>query len=309
MADDALMNEFFADTQSHIEGVEEDLLALEKAPGDSELIADIFRRVHSVKGNAGMLGLSAIHTTGQEFETFLDGVRDRGAATEAEIERMFHSLDRLKQVVAELRGDSSVKGPAVEEIPAPAPPVAAMPAAAKPAPPIAAPRAAAPAAKPAATAPAGAASAAAQEETFTFLTFVLGEETYGIDILRVREIITSESITRVPNTKKFLEGVMNLRDQIIPVFNLKGRLDIDREKMAVGGEKNIIIVEISRVATGLKVDEVTGIKVFPRSKISPPETFYGSVPTEYLYGVGQTDAGPVILLAAGDLCNPDELLY
>ena len=138
--------------------------------------------------------------------------------------------------------------------------------------------------------------------------FGLAGETYGIDILSVREIITTEAITRVPNTKPFVEGVMNLRDQVIPIFDMKKRLDI-RVNNSKTEEKNIIIVEVSKVSTGLKVDDVLGIIELKNSKITPPDTFQGSVPTEYMRGIGRTEDGAIILLEVTELCGQSELLY
>ncbi len=319
MAGDSLLNEFFVDTQSHLEGIEEDALGLEKEPSLKELIDDVFRRVHNIKGNAGMLGFTVIHICGQDFETFLDGVRERGVAREDEVEKIFDYLDSLKAVVNELRvekGMASDTYPTSEEVPEPAPPGLLPPGGqearaqsdpeAAPPPSLSAPQPAAqkPAKTPELT------SGPDEEKLKTFLTFYLAGEHYGIDIVKVREIISMEAITRIPNTKPFVEGVINLRDQVIPVFNLKKKLCINLNNDSDEGvEKNIIIVEISKVATGLKVDEVTGIKALRPSMISSPESLSGSIPTDYLDGVGQTEEGALILLDVEDLCDPTELLY
>lgn len=324
MADDSLLNEFFVDTQSHLEGVEEDALGLEKDHASKELIDDIFRRVHSIKGNAGMLGYGLVHESGQEFETFLDGVRDRGVSTFEEVEKIFNYLDNLKSVVEELRvekGFGSEKPPTAEEVDEPADAVS-EPEKAGPAP---EPGASAGDSRPVeAPPPVGGAfkgdtiktgeknesgKAARVDEPITLLTFELAGESYGIDIVKVREIISMEAITRVPNTKPYVEGVMNLRDQIIPVFNLKKKLEVITDNDTGGIEKNIVIVEIEKVATGLKVDEVTGIKAFLPSMITSPDSFHGAIPTNYLSGVGQAEEGSIIILNAEDLCDPSEMLF
>ncbi len=327
MGDDSLLNEFFVDTQSHLDGVEVDALGLEKDSASKELIDDVFRRVHSIKGNAGMLGYTSVHECGQEFETFLDGVRDRGVATFEEIERIFNYLDNLKSVVDELRvekGFGSELAPTAEEVveSADVVDVAGEPETADPAPAPGAPVGdikPAPAPPPQGGAPQvapvvkggkkGSAKAAPDVEPVTYLTFELAGESYGIDIVKIREIISLEAITRVPNTKYYVEGVMNLRDQIIPVFNLKKKLDIAVDDDIGGIEKNIVIVEIGKVATGLKVDEVTGIKALYPSMIASPDSFYGAIPTNYLSGVGHAEEGAIIILNAEDLCDPSETLF
>jgi len=324
VGDDSLLNEFFVDTQSHLDGVEVDALGLEKDSASKELIDDVFRRVHSIKGNAGMLGYTSVHECGQEFETFLDGVRDRGAATFEEIERIFNYLDSLKSVVDELRvekGFGSELAPTAEEVVESAD-VTGEPETADPAPEPGVPVGdikPAPAPPPQGGAPQGApvgkggkkesAKAAPEAEPVTYLTFELAGESYGIDIVKIREIISLEAITRVPNTKYYVEGVMNLRDQIIPVFNLKKKLDIAVDSDIDGIEKNIVIVEIGKVATGLKVDEVTGIKALYPSMIASPDSFYGAIPTNYLSGVGHAEEGAIIILNAEDLCDPSETLF
>lgn len=330
---DELIGEFFLDTQTHIESIEEILLRFEREEDQEELIDDIFRRVHSIKGNAGVLGISPIHIEGQKFESFLEGVRERKTATPDELDTMFNGLDALKAVVAEVKGEKApgdtnksheshehVEQPQVENIPAP---ITAPPAIKVSAPP-AAPTGSAlkipvismkPVEKPVAKSSASDLSELfskanrqmTKSDNVTFLTFDLAGERYGLEIMKVREIILKENSTPVPNTKHFVDGVMNLRDQVIPVFDLKKKLDIVDESGTE--EKNIIIVEISKVTTGLKVDEVTGIVTFRASEITTPDKLRGSVSADYIYGMGNTENGTVILLNASDLCNPDELLY
>lgn len=325
MVDDSLLNEFFIDTQSHLEGIEEDALGLEKDHSSKELIDDIFRRVHSIKGNAGMLGYGLIHESGQVFETFLDGVRDRGTTTNEEVERIFNFFDQLKSVVGQLReekGFGSEQTLLAEELIEPIaedsepetdyqdmePPMSVF---ADPDPLV----------TPDLVNVAFKDGIAKTEETeegtiaapidqpITFLIFELAGESYAIDLVKIREIISLENITRVPNTKHFVEGVMNLRDQIIPVFNLKRKLEVATDNDDECVEKNIVIVEIDKVATGLKVDEVTGIKAIAPSMITSPDSFYGNIPTNYLVGVGQAEEGAIIILNADDLCDPTEILF
>jgi len=307
MADESLLDEFFADSQSHLESIEHNALKLEQHPSDAKLIDDVFRRVHSIKGNAGMLGLTQIHAQGQAFEEFLDNIRTRGTASAEELELVFKFLDDLKSKVGELQTGKK----SGEKEDAPTEPGEEGQAGEKPTQPEAEERQTATAAEKSKGPPAPASGENGdEEEILTFLTFTLAEEQYGIDITKVREIICIEPITRVPNTKEFVDGVMNLRDQVIPVIDLKKKLNIPIETDNGSREdKNIIVVDISKVATGLKVDEVTGIKGFPVSKITPPSVFEGTMPTDYLYGIGQADNSNVILLDAMDLCDPNEILY
>jgi len=325
-----IYTEFYADSQAHIEGIEESILKFENNPSESELIDDIFRRAHSIKGNAGVLGITSIHTEGQKFESFLEGIRERRKATPEELDQMLAGLDALKAVIGHERDAKIGLKPAQQTpkaAPAPPPPPPAPPKAAAPkpsvapAPPVPAPPSApkTPAAPVAPPSPAPAAeahpvegeqaakpSAPAAPVTQTFLLFDLSGERYGVEITRVREIILMDSITAVPNTKPFVRGVMNLRDQIIPIFDLKMKLGLGLDE---NPEKNIIIIEISKVTTGLMVDEVTGIINLTQKEITPAANFGGSISGDYLYGMGNVGNGAIMLLNALELCDPNEILF
>ncbi|MBF0171573.1 MAG: purine-binding chemotaxis protein CheW, partial [Nitrospinae bacterium] len=145
------------------------------------------------------------------------------------------------------------------------------------------------------------------DESVTFLVFSLANERYGVEITKVREIILMEPITPVPNTHGFVVGVMNLRDQVIPVFDLRKKLRVAGN--AASEVRNIIVVEIEKSVTGLQVDDVNGIMALPAGRIEPPQLFEGAIETDYLYGLGNTDSGAVILLDAAVLCAPDEILF
>ncbi len=116
-----------------------------------------------------------------------------------------------------------------------------------------------------------------------------------------------EPITPVPNTLDFVVGVMNLRDQVIPVFDLKRKLKV--EGAGDAASRNIIVVEIDKSVTGLQVDEVNGIMAIPSGRIESPELFEGTIEIDYLYGLGNTENGAIILLDSDVLCAPDEILF
>lgn len=149
--------------------------------------------------------------------------------------------------------------------------------------------------------------AASGEENVTFLVFSICGEQYGVEIMKVREIILMEPITPVPNTKGFVVGVMNLRDQVIPVFDLKRKLQVEGESEQES--RNIIVVEIEKTVTGLIVDDVNGIMAIPTARIEPPNLFEGSIEIDYLYGLGNTESGAIILLESNVLCSPKEVLF
>jgi len=313
-----IIDEFYTDTQSHIESAEEIFLKLDKDPANAELIDNVFRSVHSVKGNAGVLGFSTIHAEGAKLETLLEVIRERKHVDTGEMDALFSALDALKESVHVARHG---KTEAPEKEPEPPKEVPAK-AAPKPVPQVQKPSAPvppAPQATPsAATAPQADTEPVADKpqndprpvnDTRTFLTFTLGAEKYGLAIMDVREIILMDVVTPVPNTKGFVDGVMNLRDQIIPVFSLKRRLGMADGESSSDTERNIVIVEILKVITGLKVDDVTGIVNIHAKDITSPDRFLGGIPTDFLHGIGETPDGIIILLNSADICEPEGLLY
>lgn len=315
-----IIDEFYADTQSHIESVEEIFLKLDKDPANAELIDNVFRSVHSVKGNAGVLGFSSIHAEGARLETLLEAVRERKSVNPGEMDALFAGLDALKESVHVARhGKTEAPEKAPEppkEVPAKAAPQP-VPQVQKPSAPVPPAPQAAPSAETAPQADTDPEPVADKpqndprpvNDTRTFLTFTLGAEKYGLAIMDVREIILTDIVTPVPNTKGFVDGVMNLRDQIIPVFSLKRRLGMDDGESSGDTERNIVIVEISKVITGLKVDDVTGIVNIHAKDITSPDRFLGGIPTDFLHGIGETPDGIIILLNSADICEPEGLLY
>ncbi len=124
---EGLIAEFYEDTQAHLENIEVDVLKLEKDHGQSDLIDAVFRRVHSIKGNSGMLGLDQIRVAGEVFETFLDKIRERRTTTSEEIDTMFAHLDTLKKVVSQTKGETGEPEIRAEETSAEAEPIAEPP--------------------------------------------------------------------------------------------------------------------------------------------------------------------------------------
>ncbi|VAX15890.1 hypothetical protein MNBD_NITROSPINAE02-1272 [hydrothermal vent metagenome] len=317
---EGLIAEFYEDTQAHLENIEVDVLKLEKDHSQSDLIDAVFRRVHSIKGNSGMLGLDQIRVTGEVFETFLDKIRERRTATSEEIDKMFTHLDALKKVVSQTKGETGEPEIRAEETPAEAEPMATtQEISATPGDPMSPVGQSAPQveSKPRPAGKADNLDMVDDEDdnarndsgiSTTYLTFKLEKEHYGVDIMKVREIILREEITPVPNTDSFVLGVMNLRDQIIPVFNLKKKLNIEDYDKSIE-EKNIIVIEIQKVTTGLRVEEVTGIVTLGKDQISPANDFSGSIPTDYLHGIGQSEEETIILIDVNDLCDPEEKLF
>lgn len=127
------------------------------------------------------------------------------------------------------------------------------------------------------------------------IIFLLGKEEYAVPILQVQEIVhLPERITKVPNTPDFVEGVMNLRGEIIPVINLHKRFAIESPKR---NEKiRVLIIKIGSQYVGIITDEVIEVRTFLESEvISTPEMF-SQIDYEYLSGIIKVNDRLIILL-------------
>ncbi len=127
-----------------------------------------------------------------------------------------------------------------------------------------------------------------------FLTFFLGEEEYGIEILKVQEIIGMMSITRVPRTPPFIRGVINLRGKVIPTMDL--RLKFGMESKEQTEETCIIVVRAQGIEMGIIVDKVSEVCDIPAEEIDDTPSFGADVDTDYLLGIGKSHGKVNLLL-------------
>lgn len=135
--------------------------------------------------------------------------------------------------------------------------------------------------------------------------FGIGKGMFGVDILMVQEIIRSTPITEVPNSPSFVEGVINLRGDIIPVIDLRKRLNLYEDKLHAGNEKSwILILDIEGRVTGFIVDKVNEVLKIDEKSIEPaPEVALSGLENQYIKGV--CDFGAKMLLI---ILNFDKVL-
>ena len=136
------------------------------------------------------------------------------------------------------------------------------------------------------------------EKEGKYLTFALGPEEYGLEILKVREIIGYMEITAVPQTPSHVKGVINLRGQVIPVIDLRSKFGM--ETAEITEESCIIVVEISQgnrnFQTGIVVDHVQEVLDIKEEDIEDAPQFGGSVDTSFILGMGKIGDTVKILL-------------
>jgi len=131
-----------------------------------------------------------------------------------------------------------------------------------------------------------------------YLTFELGQEVYGIEILKVQEIMGLMKVTRVPGTPSFIRGVVNLRGKVIPLVDLRRKFSLDDK--ADTERTCIIVVQVRRdaqvVTMGAIVDEVKEVSAIAAGQLEAIPEFGGAVETQFLLGMGKVGNRVIMLL-------------
>lgn len=139
-----------------------------------------------------------------------------------------------------------------------------------------------------------------------FLTFFLAGEEYGLEILKVHEIIGLLPITRVPRTPGFIRGVINLRGKVIPIVDLRAKFGMAQQSDAK--ESCIIVVQVQGVQIGVVVDRVSEVANVSDADIEPPPSFGEDVPTDFLLGLGKANGRVRLLLDIDRVLSTSEVI-
>ncbi len=138
-----------------------------------------------------------------------------------------------------------------------------------------------------------------------YLTFTLGDEEYGLEILKVREIIGLMEITNVPRMPNFVRGVINLRGKVIPVIDLRQKFGMERADDTK--ETCIIVVDLDGLLMGIVVDKVSEVLDIQEQDIEETPTFGVSVDTEFIMGIGKAKGKIVIVLDIRRVLTAEEI--
>ena len=163
----------------------------------------------------------------------------------------------------------------------------------------------------------------AAERAGRFLTFYLADEEYGVEILKVQEIIGMQPITRVPRTPAAIRGVINLRGKVIPIMDLRERFGMPSAEVALAGASEadvaaaeavrcIIVVQVVgptgvAVPVGIVVDRVSEVSSIGEAEIEDAPSFGAGVRTEYLWGLGKAQGRVKLLLDIDRVLAAEEL--
>ncbi|HKL11523.1 MAG TPA: chemotaxis protein CheW [Clostridia bacterium] len=138
-----------------------------------------------------------------------------------------------------------------------------------------------------------------------YLTFILGDEYYGIDISSVIEIIGMQKITRMPEQPDYVNGVINLRGRIIPTIDVRKRFG--KEKVDYDERTCIIVVDVKDTMVGFIVDRVDEVTSIAGDKIAEPPSLNNDFKTGYVKGIAKLDTKIIMILESGLLLSSIEL--
>ena len=142
------------------------------------------------------------------------------------------------------------------------------------------------------------------ENSINLVTFKLGNNEYAIDIMQAKEIIKMEKITLIPNAPDYVEGVINLRGNIIPIVDLKKRFNL--EENDGGKNTGIIIVKIDDVDMGIIIDAISKVVSIATSNIQPPPPMLSGIGQKYIKGVAKLEDKLLVVLDLEKLIVGDD---
>ena len=138
-----------------------------------------------------------------------------------------------------------------------------------------------------------------------YLTFTLGQEEYGIDILKVQEIRGYEAVTRIANAPPFIKGVINLRGVIVPIVDLRIKFNLGEpsyDQFTV-----VIILNIGKRVMGIVVDGVSDVIQLASDNLHPAPEFGSVLDTRYLLGLGTVEQRMIIMVDIEQLMTSQEM--
>ncbi len=147
------------------------------------------------------------------------------------------------------------------------------------------------------------------DDTLKLVTFQLGEELYGVEIMDVDQIVRVQDVRPIPNAPYYVEGIFNLRSEIIPIISLHKRFHIKKAVLDDGDEflGGFIILKVQNNKIGIIIDRVARVVDVKQEDIQPPPQMIAGIGAEYIHGVVRKDDGYLIILEIHRLFNPKEL--
>ena len=141
-------------------------------------------------------------------------------------------------------------------------------------------------------------------EILQLVSFNIGEEEFGVDILKVKEINRMSLITKVPNAPVFVEGIINLRGKVIPIIDLRKKLGLSKKDSDM--HTRIMIIELDNQTIGFIVDSVNEVLRISKSVTEEPPRMVSTIDSQYITSIGKLDDRMLILLDLGKILVGEE---
>ncbi|MGO8695362.1 MAG: chemotaxis protein CheW [Rectinemataceae bacterium] len=150
---------------------------------------------------------------------------------------------------------------------------------------------------------------AEQDTQIQLVTFQISDELYGIDIMDVKEIVRVQDIRSIPNAPSYVEGLFNLRGEIIPIISLHKRFHLKKAQISEDEEllSGFIIIDIDGMKLGVIIDRVERVVAIELPEVQPPPQMLSGIGAEYIQGVVNRESGYLILLDIKKLFSAKEL--
>ena len=147
---------------------------------------------------------------------------------------------------------------------------------------------------------------ATHDELIQLVSFMLADEEYGVEVLKVREIIRMPTITKMPNTPHYVEGIINLRGKVIPIISMRTRFGLAESEN--NSQTRIIIMDVAGSMTGFIVDGVSEVIRIHSSEIQPPPSMVlsGGIGKEFITGVFNHAERLLIIMDVDRMFSDDE---
>ncbi|MGA2975269.1 MAG: chemotaxis protein CheW [Spirochaetia bacterium] len=142
------------------------------------------------------------------------------------------------------------------------------------------------------------------DELRQFISFSVGEEEYGLELLRVKEVIRIREITWLPKAPSFVKGIINLRGDVIPIIDLRDKFGLEAKEATA--MTRVIVVEVEGRLMGMVVDSASQVVRIPADQIDPPPPVLGGVSQEFITGVGKLEDKLIILLNIDAILTVEE---
>jgi purine-binding chemotaxis protein CheW len=147
---------------------------------------------------------------------------------------------------------------------------------------------------------------ARHDELIQLVSFMLSDEEYGVEVLKVREIIRMPTITKMPNTPHYVEGIINLRGKVIPIISMRKRFGLMEAENSI--HTRIMVMDVGGGLTGLIVDGVSEVIRIRSSEIQPPPSMMlsGGINQEFITGVINHAERLLIVMDVDKMFSDDE---